>query len=662
MVRFLSLLLGVGVLAGLVAAQDSPRVRTYNDRDFFFTPPTDRAEWERRKEFVRAQVQVATGLWPMPPKTPLQPTVHGKIEREGYTIEKVFFASLPGHYVSGNLYRPTGEAKGKRPGILCPHGHWANGRLFAAGDAEVQRQLKGGGEKTEAGAKYPLQARCAQLARMGCVVFFFDMVGYADSTTIPHRQGFLDADAELRLQSAMGLQTWNCVRALDFLSELPDVDSTRLGVTGASGGGTQTFILGAIDDRPAVAVPAVMVGTAMQGGCICENCSYLRINTNNVEMAARFAPKPLALIGANDWTVDIETKGYPELKSIYKLYGAEENVYARCYPQYGHNYNQASREVMYNWFNTHLKLGQPTPVVEQPFKPVPPAELAVYDAEHPRPKDSADAATLRRYLTTTSDRQIEALLPKDEKTLAEYRRVIGTALQVMIDEGVPAKVEVTRAEGKVQAVRPSKESISATLRHGRKADGTVLVWVHPRGPASLNVEGTDLPESVTLLVPELTAKAAPLNKDFAGYTWGYNRPLLVQQVRDILTAVAAAKALPGTKKVHLVGWGEAGPAVLLARALCGDAVARTAADVNQFCFEKVRTLDDPMMLPGALKYGGLGAFAGLIAPHELFVFNQQGSGSGKWVEAAYTASGATDRVQRNGPVIPAEKVVEWLVR
>src|SRR5262249_47508999 len=151
------------------------------------------------------------------------------------------------------------------------------------------------------GARYPLQARCAQLARMGCVVFHYDMVGNADSTAVAHAAGFTDADALLRLQSAMGLQTWNSVRALDFLTSLPDVDPRRIGVTGASGGGTQTFILCAIDDRPAVAFPAVMVCTQMQGGCVCENAPYLRQGTGNVEVAGLFAPKPLGMTGANDW-------------------------------------------------------------------------------------------------------------------------------------------------------------------------------------------------------------------------------------------------------------------------------------------------------------------------------------------------------------------------
>src|SRR5438132_2294266 len=240
------------------------KAKTLNDY-FPFAPPATKEAWEARKKELRQQLLVALGLWPMPEKTPLSPVIHGKIDRDDYTIEKVFFASYPGHYVSGNLYRPKPASggrqppDGKRPGVLCPHGHWANGRFYDAGDKAARAQIDQGAEKTVESAHYPLQARCAQLARMGCVVFHYDMVGYADSQQIKHREGFTDAQAELRLQSFLGLQTYNSVRALDFLLSLPDVDPKRIGVTGASGGGTQTCILCAVDDRPTVAFPAVMV-------------------------------------------------------------------------------------------------------------------------------------------------------------------------------------------------------------------------------------------------------------------------------------------------------------------------------------------------------------------------------------------------------------------
>src|SRR5215469_14958756 len=273
------------------------KVRTLDDKDFFLRVPATKEAWEIRRTAVREQILVATGLWPLPVKTPLHAVVHGKIDRDTYTIEKVFFASYPGHYVSGNLYRPKNRS-GRLPAVLSPHGHWANGRMYEAPAATARKQIEEGAEQTMEGARYPLQARAAMLARMGCVVFFYDMVGYADSQQIEHRAGFTDAEAILRLQSFMGLQTWNSIRALDFVTSLPDVDTSRIAVTGASGGGTQTFILGSIEDRPAVEFPAVMVGEAMQGGCICENAPLLRIDTNNIELAAMFAPRPLGMTAA----------------------------------------------------------------------------------------------------------------------------------------------------------------------------------------------------------------------------------------------------------------------------------------------------------------------------------------------------------------------------
>src|SRR5205814_613150 len=209
--------------------------------------------------------------------------------------------------------------------------------------------------------------------------------------------------------------------------------------------GTQTFMLCGIDDRVTAAFPAVMVSTAMQGGCVCENCSYLRVGSGNIELAGLFAPKPLGMTGANDWTKEIETKGLPELKALYKLYGAEANVMAECHPEFDHNYNQVSREIMYNWFNKHLKLGWTEPVAEKPFKPIPPRELSVFDADHLVPKDALPVDRLRQAMADASDKQIDALFPKDAAGLAEFQRVVGRALRVMVGD-LPAKDKIVFPE------------------------------------------------------------------------------------------------------------------------------------------------------------------------------------------------------------------------
>jgi hypothetical protein len=675
------------------------------DKPFTFTPSfTSADQWKLRADALRRQLQVALGLWPMPEKMPLRPVIHGKIVRDGYTIEKVFFASAPGHYVSGNLYRPTGgpaptgsagsngaranaasaasaanaanAANVKRPGVLSPHGHWpgpelpsgirADGRLYERPEADAHKKVAAGGDKTYEGARYPHQARAAGLAKLGAVVFMFDMVGYADSRPIVHREGFTDTEAELRLQSTLGLQMWNAIRALDFLASLPDVDPSRLGVTGESGGGTQTFLLSALDDRPAAAFPAVMVGGAMQGGCVCENAPLLRIGTNNIEIAALFAPKPLGLSGANDWTKDIMTLGLPELKSIYRLYGAgiEANVMARHFP-YEHNFNQTSRELMYGWLNTHLKLGHTTgadgTIAETPFKPAAPAELSVYDASHPLPKDAVDAATLRKTLTSASDAQMAALAAKP----AAYRDVVESALRAMVQEPPLASVAAAPRPNTFKSLPGDGFDSHLTLLtrggSGGGANGSggdavptlglvpkgfkgdaVIVWAHPEGKASLfEADGRTpvaavraaMASGAAILAPDVfltgefnlngqktALKPVKDEETFATFNHGYNRTVLAQRVRDLTTAIAFAKGTLKPKAIHLVAFDSAGTWALLARALAGDTIGRASIDLDGFDFAQVTSPSDERLLPGALKYGGVHGFLSLITSGQTEIF------------------------------------------
>jgi outer membrane protein assembly factor BamB/dienelactone hydrolase len=663
---------------------------------FPWKPITDPKAWKERARWVRLQLLVSAGLWPMEAKRePVKPVIHGAIDRGDYTIEKVYFQSYPGFYVTGNLYRPKDGKSGRRPAVLSPHGHWQNGRFCERTPKEAEEQVKQEKEKTLESATYHLQARCAALARLGCVVFHYDMVGYADSQQFPHNEGFRDAEAELRLQSTFGLQTFNSIRSLDFLSSLRDVDPARIGVTGASGGGTQTFILCAIDERPAAAFPAVMVSTAMQGGCVCENGSYLRVGSGNIEIAALIAPRPLGMTGADDWTKEIETKGLPELKAIYAALGAPDLVSARCFPQFEHNYNQVSRELMYSFMNRSLGLNQPEPIAERPFKPVPPAELSVFDEAHPRPADALDAPALRARMTRDWEAVLSGLAPRDATSLRDYQMMVRTALRVMVGDGLPSPGEVSTrkfgerpASGGENPVRLERlllsrgrgEAVPALALLPEKASGTVVVSVHHLGKraAILDERGEIEPltarllasgASVVALDPFLTGeyhlseKPTPLpavNKNYAGYTFGYNRPLLAERVHDILTAVGYARDLPGTKRVRLVGLGKAGPWAILARALAMGAVERAYAEVGSFRFEEVKETSDEMMLPGALKYGGLPSFAALGAPHDLWAVAAPGRLD--FTREAYRVAGAADHLQLTEERPDGERIAGWLLR
>ncbi|MBI2803375.1 MAG: acetylxylan esterase [Planctomycetes bacterium] len=695
--RHFNIALTLAALAALPTfAQEKDRRLTeapkhYNLKYHPWTPPTTKEAWEARKPILKEQLLVSQGMWPMPVKVPLNAVVHGKIERDGYTVEKVFFVSHPGHYVTGNLYRPTGR-KGKRPAILYAHGHWTNARLSTANSWASDQ--KTGAEGTENSSKYFHQAGCAMLARLGCVVFHYDMVGNSDSKQITHRLGFKDVEAQLRLQTFMNLQTWNSVRIVDFLHTLPEVDTTRIGITGASGGGTQSFVLAAVDERITAAFPAVMVSVSMQGGCICENTAYLRVGTTNIELSALIAPRPLGMTGANDWTREIETKGLPELKQIYKMYGAEGNVMAK-YLNFPHNYNQPSREVMYNFFNQHFKFGVRGAIAEVPFTPVPPKDLSVYDAEHPLPKDATNAEGLKRNLTMAQEKQLASLTPKDAKSLATFQKVQHAALRAMMTDELPpasavecvAKGDKTEKDGLVAVElflsrKGQGERVKTQVVHGKNFDGRGVIWVHPDGIKSLWNKGKLVPAAQAIVDkgagilavetfrtgdaagerPTTNMKVGSLA--YAGYFYGYNRALVAERVHDILTAVAFARSHEKAKSINLVGFGKAGPWVLLARGLCGDAVQRTAADVNGFRFEQVKDFDDEMMLPGALKYGGLPGLAAVIAPHELYLHNTKSTGTGQagLLQAAYRASGQPARLQRQGARVGGVAVVNWLLR
>ena len=637
----LGLAVGIGAM---VTSQADERLERKADIDHphVFRPNfRDKQSWEKRAADLREQILVANGLMPLPQRTELKPVIHGRIDRDEYTIEKVFFQSMPGHYVTGNLYRPKGK-EGKLPAVLCPHGHWPDGRFYENKEAAAKREMALGAEKTMEGATYPLQARCAMLARMGCVVFHYDMVGYADSVAIPHRQGFTDAQAELRSQTFMGLQTWNSIRALDFVTSLPEVDGSRIAVTGASGGGTQTMILCAIDPRPTVSFPAVMVSGNMQGGCICENSSHLRVDTNNIEFAAIFAPKPQGLTGAVDWTRDIETRGQPELKTIYGLYGAPDKVKA-WYRSFDHNYNQVSRELMYNWVNQHLSLGHKGTITEKPFVPVKPAELSVWNAEYPKPSDSLGADALRKKMTEASDQQMNKLAGEP----AEFRKVVGSALRTMVGR-VPSKDEVGVSgnsgwieENDVRIQRGllgrvgTAERVPFVAMVPKNWTGRVVIWAHPEGRQGPSPQSKALLDAGTALVSAdlfmtgehargggaLVNDAKYAGQTYGGFFYGYNRGVLQNRVRDLLSLIAMVRGWEGTREVDLVGTGAAGPWSLLARAASGEAIARAAIDCNGFDFDQVKAVEDDMMLPGALKYGGLLSFAALCEGGKTVLFN-----------------------------------------
>jgi dienelactone hydrolase len=287
------------------------------------------SSWQERRVQLRSQVRASASLFPPRTHTPLNPRYFGKIDEDGYSVETVALETMPGFWLGGNLYRPKDGLK-KHPAIVHPHGHWKKGRL-------------------EDIPTYSSPRLAANLAKQGFVVFAYDMVGYNDTRQLPHDFG---SQQELLWGfNPLAVQTWDSIRVVDFLQSLPDVDPEKIGVTGASGGGTQTFLLTAVDDRVKAAAPVNMVSFLMQGDCICESAPGLRVGTNNVEIVSLFAPKPLLIVSATgDWTKNVPKDEFPAVQSVYRLFGQAQNAEV-VQIDAPHNYNRESREAVYAFFN-----------------------------------------------------------------------------------------------------------------------------------------------------------------------------------------------------------------------------------------------------------------------------------------------------------------------
>jgi len=304
--------------------------------DKLFSSYSGLQSWESRKAELRKCILKQLNLSPLPERTPLNPIFTAKRKYDGYTVENVGIETIPGFYLCGSLYRPA-KGRGPFPAVLSPHGHFSSADLNENGRYRPDQQF-----------------RCAMLAKMGAVVFSYEMFGYGESllqiTPEDHRTSFTST-----------MQTWNSMRVIDFLTSLPYVDASRIGVTGESGGGTQTFLLTALDDRVTVSVPVVMVSSYFQGGCACESGlpihSCTSLMTNNVEIAAMASPRPLLVISdGQDWTSHTPEIEFPYLRKVYAFYGKQENVKNVHLPDEGHDYGVSKRMPMYDFMAKHLGL------------------------------------------------------------------------------------------------------------------------------------------------------------------------------------------------------------------------------------------------------------------------------------------------------------------
>jgi hypothetical protein len=574
------------------------------------------AEWQRRAHAIRSRLQDALGLWPPPyardadleaaratdpalpvtdfararPQLALDLREGGSLERDGYRLTRVYWQSLEGWYASGWLYRPTGR-DGRRAAVLCPHGHW------------------------QRGARHPVvQARCIALARHGYVVLAVDSVHVYDDPI-----GL----------SPLSLMTWNNLRALELLRSLPEVDAARIGCTGASGGGQQTFYLTGLEAGLAAAAPAVMVcyfeEILLSSGvhCHCNFTPGLMAIADEPELSAAFAPRPqLFLSVTGDWTKNFPLRGFPEIRSVYSLFDASDRVRSLQWTS-EHDYNRDMRNAMYAFFDRWLNgVAAPDPEIEPPGLSTEPASAldALDRADVPNDLEAVKRefrARLGAAPVDGSPASLGALRQRLERRLLDGApRGPSPALRPIEWRGFAGSAHLVPAgdagiELPLVVLRPEKPSARAALLVGDGGKAGLLAqraeWIE-----ALLREGHAVALADVRYCGEWDVARAW--RDPYGKIFGRDEGVLA--VHDLLRLRAALHDLLGAEaELALVAFGERGAPALLAAALEPRFAALVAAELGP----TYRAADRRPKLTGILRAGDLPDAACLLAPRPVLL-------------------------------------------
>lgn len=289
----------------------------------------DKQQWETRKDTLRREVRERLEIDPLLKACSNDKPLYGKIRKyDGYTVQNFCLKTCNGHTVKGSIYAPT--AKGKHPLIICPNGHFLNGRY-----GKVQ------------------QLRLGSLARMGAICVDYDIWGWGES------EDEVGAAAH-QTTEAHRMQAVNGVRILDWMIKRKDVDRSRVAVNGGSGGGSAAVLLSVLDSRYTAACPVVSMSSWFDGGCPCESGMPIQLaggGTCNVELAAMFAPKPMMVVSdGGDWTATTPEVEFPFLQRTYEFYGAKDKVQNIHLPNERHDFGPNKRNAVYKFFIDAFKL------------------------------------------------------------------------------------------------------------------------------------------------------------------------------------------------------------------------------------------------------------------------------------------------------------------
>ena len=588
------------------------------DRRFFTTEfgifahaarmPRNQEEHRCLRDAAIRRLRLSAGLEPGIDFLPLKPQVTSPRVIDGVTVYDVEIATLPGLKLTGNFFTPA-RFSGKLPAILCPHGHWRNGRVHHAPNGGVIM-------------------RCMEFARLGFAVFAWDMVGYNDCNEIPHRWEYDDRRrGYFNGISPFGLQTANSLRAVDFIVSRPEVDPARIGCTGASGGGSQTWFISLLDTRIKAICPVCMLSAHFMGGCTCEEGPLLRVRgLTSLDIVAGLAPRPLLLPGVTgDWTNLNPDYEVPRLKEIYGLYHAEDKLEYFYYDD-RHNYNRRTREHVYAWFVRQLQGREvPETLPESGIEPPPPEKLWHGGVRPDPPSKESFGKAFRRLRKCYTGKALE--FGNDFTTWQNSRCDI---LRQMLESDLPTRDVVERvthgdwqlpggeAWARVISRRGTGEMIPAMRLRPERAAGSETAFLLPVEDAVMEYFNDGPRSSVTkklfklkghTLLFELAGSGSravqlehALRDDGHSLDAACNDSYFAMRVQDIVTCVVLARERK-YKDITLVGLPVNAPAVLAAAALTGVKAVVDLSGVTEKCWEEKFNYQALM--------GKLGGLAGL---------------------------------------------------
>jgi dienelactone hydrolase len=602
--------------------------------------PATLRDWDEHLKRVRAGLTHSFGRMPEVP-CPLDPDVLGTLERDGYAIERLTFQSRPGVRVTANLYRPE-PVREHLPAVLSVHGHWSWARM----DPHVQ-------------------SRCIGLAKLGYVVLCVDAFGAGERAIEPGPGTYHGALVGASLWPVgtplLGLQVYDNRRAVDYLISRPEVDSDKLAVTGASGGGNQTLYAGATDERLCAVIPVCGIGTyesyLTTACCVCEVNAGGATYATTGDLLAMIAPRALLVISATrdafQFSVGEAAKSVAHARERFRLMGHEAKIRHTAIES-GHDYNQPMREAMYGWLEKWLRgRGDGAPIREPDLKLEEVDALRCFAGGRPRPSSivtipewahregmarlaalpkapdhveqwNADAERMRAVLRDQILGGFPKRMPLQVQRAGNHERAF---VSIMTERDVSSRgalVIKSHGKGTALVVSSGEEQRPGDNSAERGANDEVLTWSNA-GFSTLQSTCRDL--------PKLAPISGVLDHTVAGWGLWTGRPLLGQWVWDIirwldfLDESRSDRRRPGfdetapARPFVLIGLGTMSLPALLAAAL-DPRVSGVACAGGLVSFVGATTrpwsgVAMGLIAPNILNVGDIGHLAALIAPRPL---------------------------------------------